>query len=74
MADLTDAVVRREPSLSDGEVYAALAPELIRFATSLVASGDAPDVLSAAVVRSLASPAWPTAADRQAYLYPGRLQ
>jgi hypothetical protein len=37
------------------ELYQRLAPELIRFATALVGPVDAADVLSAAVVKALAS-------------------
>jgi RNA polymerase sigma-70 factor (ECF subfamily) len=54
---------------SDAELYASLAPELIRFATGLVGRSDAPDVLSSAVVRSLSGRAWPTVENRRAYLY-----
>ena len=61
-AELTDRA-------SDAVVYAALAPELIRFATALVGPGDAADVLSTAVVKALSSPTWPAVANRRAYLY-----
>lgn len=54
---------------ADAAVYASLAPELIRFATGLVGPADAPDVLSVAVVRALASPNWATVDNRRAYLY-----
>lgn len=54
---------------SDAVVYASLAPELIRFATALVGSRDAADVLSTAVLKALASPSWPTVTNRRAYLY-----
>jgi RNA polymerase sigma factor (sigma-70 family) len=54
---------------SDAALYERLAPELIRFATGLVGSTDAPDVLSSAVVRALATPTWPTVVNRRAYLY-----
>lgn len=69
MAEITEAAVAGRARPSDAELYVALAPELIRFAASLIGRGDAADVLSAAVVRSLASPTWPTVADRRAYLY-----
>lgn len=54
---------------TDAELYERLAPELTRFATALVGRLDAPDVLSGAVVKALASPRWPAVADRRAYLY-----
>ena len=54
---------------SDAEVYERLAPELTRFATALVGRVDAPDVLSNAVVKALGTPAWPSVANRRAYLY-----
>jgi RNA polymerase sigma-70 factor (ECF subfamily) len=53
----------------DGEVYRRLAPELIRFATALVGRVDAPDVLSGAIVKALASPRWPNVTNHRAYLY-----
>ena len=66
---MTETALVREGRPTDAQVYAALAPELIGFATSLVGRDEAADVLSAAVVRSLSSPAWPTVANRGAYLY-----
>jgi RNA polymerase sigma-70 factor (ECF subfamily) len=51
------------------ELYQRLAPELIRFATALVGPVDAPDVLSAAVVKALASPGWAGVTNHRAYLY-----
>ncbi|MDQ3757185.1 MAG: RNA polymerase sigma factor [Actinomycetota bacterium] len=54
---------------TDAVVYQRHAPELIRFATALVGPTDAADVLSAAVVKALASPRWPLVHDRRAYLY-----
>ena len=54
---------------TDAAVYASLAPDLIRFATGLVGPADAPDVLSSAVVKALASPGWATVENRRAYLY-----
>ena len=53
----------------DAELYGRVAPELIRFATALVGRVDAPDVLSGAVVKALATPGWPTVVNRRAYLY-----
>jgi RNA polymerase sigma-70 factor (ECF subfamily) len=57
------------PVADDAETYRQLAPELTRFATALVGRSDAHDVLSGAVVKALATPAWPTVANRRAYLY-----
>jgi RNA polymerase sigma factor (sigma-70 family) len=51
------------------ELYERLAPELIRFATALVGSVDAADVLSAAVVKVLASPSWAGVTNHRAYLH-----
>jgi RNA polymerase sigma factor (sigma-70 family) len=53
----------------DAVLYEQVAPELLRFATALVGRVDAPDVLSGAVVKALASPGWPAVANRRAYLY-----
>jgi RNA polymerase sigma factor (sigma-70 family) len=53
----------------DAELYELVAPELIRFATALVGRVDAPDVLSGAMVKALATPGWPVVANRRAYLY-----
>jgi RNA polymerase sigma factor (sigma-70 family) len=53
----------------DAAIYAAFAPELLGFATALVGRVDAPDVLSSAVVRSLATPKWPKVVNHRAYLY-----
>lgn len=53
----------------DAALYQRVSPELIRFATALVGRADAPDVLSAAVVKALATPGWPAVANRRAYLY-----
>jgi RNA polymerase sigma factor (sigma-70 family) len=68
VAELAETTEVRDER-SDASVYAALAPELIRFASSLVGPHDAADVLSAAVVRSLSSPRWPDVVNRRAYLY-----
>jgi RNA polymerase sigma factor (sigma-70 family) len=62
----TDAA---ELAADDADAYRRLAPELMRFATALVGSVDAADVLSSAVVKALASATWPTVANRRAYLY-----
>ncbi len=68
VAELLETTEARDER-SDASVYAALAPELMRFASSLVGPGDAADVLSAAVVRTLSSPRWPGVVNRRAYLY-----
>ena len=57
------------PELSDAEVYAQCAKDLVRFATGLVGPSDAADVVSAAVVRCLSSRAWPGVRDRRGYLF-----
>lgn len=67
--DADDTHGAADADLDDDDLYRRLAPELIRFATALVGRVDAPDVLSGAVVKALASPAWPAVADRRAYLY-----
>jgi DNA-directed RNA polymerase specialized sigma24 family protein len=53
----------------DAELYGRVAQELIWFATALVGPVDAPDVVSAAVVKALATPGWPAVVNRRAYLY-----
>ena len=68
MTDLAETKSVADPP-SDAAVYASLAPELTRFASALVGPGDAADVLSAAVVKALAAPNWPTVENRRAYLY-----
>lgn len=54
---------------ADEEVYGKYADELLRFAATLVGPSLAEDVLSRAVLRTFASPAWPTVLHRRAYLY-----
>jgi RNA polymerase sigma factor (sigma-70 family) len=49
-------------------VYALHARRLVALATALAGPASAEDVVSAAVARVLASPAWPGVADRGAYL------
>lgn len=53
----------------DEDLYERVAPELIRFATALVGRVDAPDILSNAVVKSLAAPGWAAVTNKRAYLY-----
>ena len=55
--------------MSDGELYAKHADELTRFATGLVGPGQASDVVSAAVLRCLASKGWARVIDKRAYLF-----
>jgi RNA polymerase sigma factor (sigma-70 family) len=54
---------------SDAAVYAAHAPEMVRFATGLVGPSDAPDVVADAFVRLSAAPVWDAALDRRALWY-----
>ncbi len=54
---------------SDEDVYRKHAEELIRFATGLVGPNDAADVVSSAVVASLASKGWHSVRNRRSYLY-----
>jgi RNA polymerase sigma factor (sigma-70 family) len=54
---------------SDAEIYAAHAKDLVRLATGLVGPDDAPDIVSAAMVRLLSSSSWRRARDQRAYLF-----
>ncbi len=54
---------------TDERLYARLAPELIRFATSLVGPSDAEDLLGATVAKAISSPRWPGVDNKRAYLY-----
>jgi RNA polymerase sigma factor (sigma-70 family) len=54
---------------SDAEIYDELAVALIRFATVLVGPSNAQDVVSSAVLRSLANPGWNEVQNRRGYLY-----
>lgn len=56
-------------SPSDADVYRAHAIELVRYATVLVGPDDAADVVADAVIAAFASQAWPTVANRRAYLH-----
>jgi RNA polymerase sigma factor (sigma-70 family) len=53
----------------DEEIYRKHADELVRFATTLVGSTWAEDVFSAAIVRAMTSPAWPSVSEPRAYLF-----
>ncbi len=59
-----DAVEQRD----DAELYATHSRRLVALATSLAGPSVAEDVVSAAMVRVLGSPAWPEVTDRGAYL------
>ncbi len=54
---------------SDAEVYGEHAVALVQFATVLVGAGDAQDVVSSAVLRSLGSPVWCEVENHRSYLY-----
>lgn len=62
----TDTVSSAE---TDAELYERLAPELIRFSTTLVGPSDAEDLLGAAVIKAITAPAWGRVENRRAYLY-----
>lgn len=55
--------------LSDADLYARHAAELVRFATVLVGPSGADDLVAEAVTRVVAHPSWPTVQERRAYLY-----
>jgi RNA polymerase sigma-70 factor (ECF subfamily) len=54
---------------TDAEIYARLAPELIRFASSLVGPGNAEDLLGTAFLRAISSRRWRLLTNHRAYLY-----
>lgn len=54
---------------SDATLYAQVAPELIRFASTLVGPSGADDLFATAVVNAMTSPRWPAVANQRAYLY-----
>jgi RNA polymerase sigma-70 factor (ECF subfamily) len=54
---------------SDAEIYSEHAVALVQFATVLVGPGDAQDVVSSAVLRSLGSPGWRQVQNHRGYLY-----
>ncbi len=54
---------------SDEHLYVRLAPELVRFATTLVGPSDAEDLLSSGFTKAITSPGWDRVEHRRAYLY-----
>jgi RNA polymerase sigma factor (sigma-70 family) len=65
----TDRGIDPRVDLTDEEVYAKYAGELIRFATGLVGPSEAEDVVSGAVLSAMYSKRWPSVHNRRAYLY-----
>ena len=57
------------PVTTDAEIYCKHSVALISFATVLVGPDDAPDIVSSAVMRALASPGWSLVANHRAYLH-----
>lgn len=55
--------------VSDEEVYAKYADELLRFAATLVGPSDADDLLSSAFIGAMSSKSWVDVSDRRPYLY-----
>jgi RNA polymerase sigma factor, sigma-70 family len=54
---------------TDAAIYSDYSPELVRFATGLVGTTDAPDVVANAFVQLMAAPVWATAQNHRALLY-----
>lgn len=54
---------------SDEELYGKYAPELVRFAATLVGPAFGEDLTAQAFVRCLQSPGWSQVVNRRAYLY-----
>lgn len=54
---------------SDEELYGKHAPELVRFAATLVGPALGEDLTAQAFVRCLQSPGWAQVSNRRAYLY-----
>lgn len=54
---------------TDEEIYGKYGDELLRFAATLVGPSLAEDVMSHAVLRAFAAPAWPDVEHPRAYLY-----
>jgi RNA polymerase sigma factor (sigma-70 family) len=59
----------RDDGDDDRVVYEEHAASLMRFATFLVGASDAADVVSAAVLGSLAAPSWPGVTNKRAFLF-----
>ena len=57
------------PVATDAEVYREHSDALIKFATVLVGSDNAPDVVSSAVLRALRTPRWRSVTNHRAYLH-----
>jgi len=55
--------------LSDEDVYAKYADELLRFAATLAGPSGAEDLLSASVLKAMTSPYWSSVTSHRAYLY-----
>ena len=55
--------------VTDEEIYRKHAEELVRFAQGLVGRTEASDVVSAAVLQSISSKAWPSVRNHRAFLY-----
>ena len=53
----------------DAEIYRSHAPELVRYANSLVGPNDAADVVSSAVLKAFTSRSWSSVENPRAYLY-----
>lgn len=64
-----DDVGRMVIEESDEDLYVRLAPDLIRFATSLVGPSNAEDLLATAVTKAMSSTPWSRVDNRRAYLY-----
>jgi RNA polymerase sigma factor (sigma-70 family) len=66
-----DSTVRADVSDAQTveELYVDLAPELIRFAVTLVGPSDAEDLLGSAVAKAIASPRFDRVDNKRAYLY-----
>jgi DNA-directed RNA polymerase specialized sigma24 family protein len=54
---------------TDEEIYRKYVDDLLRFAMALVGRSDAPDVVSAAVLRAMSARSWPSVSNHRAYLY-----
>ena len=57
------------PEVSDAVLYERHAPELMRFAVSLVGPSDADDVVASAVVDAISARRWRSIENKRAYLF-----